>query len=317
MIMPMRLIAVPLVLLATTAPAWSQSAQEIGQMKLYIQQLEDRVRQLTGDVERLTYELNQARAQVPQEQGASPTAQGWQTGGYGQPAGQFGNPPSAGQFDKPPSGGGALTTGSLPVQPGAGPGTNPEANSIAQDDPRIAADGDGLGGTAPLDLSALASGAASVPLPQSDRLLGSLRPSGQAAPAQLAALGSGTPREEYDAAYGYVLTGDYGTAEARLSAWLEAFPNEAQAPDARFWLGESEYQQGKFREAAGEFLNVYKSWPQSRKAPDSLVKLGMSLGQLGEKDAACATLSEVGRRYPDASSILKTRVDEQTRDLGC
>ena len=67
-----------------------------------------------------------------------------------------------------------------------------------------------------------------------------------------------------------------------------------------FWLGESHLQQGEYRDAANAFLAVYKTAPDSPKGPDALLKLGVSLSALGEKSAACATLAEVGRRYPQA-----------------
>ena len=96
------------------------------------------------------------------------------------------------------------------------------------------------------------------------------------APAPTTAL-SGSPRDEYDLAYGYILTGDYGLAEESFKAWLAAFPNDPQAPDAEFWLGESHLQQGEYRDAANAFLAVYKTAPDSSKGPDALLKLGVSL----------------------------------------
>jgi tol-pal system protein YbgF len=95
------------------------------------------------------------------------------------------------------------------------------------------------------------------------------------------------------------------------------FPDDAQAADARFWLGESLYQQGEYREAANAFLAVYKTAPESAKGPDALLKLGVSLSALGEKNAACATLSEVSRKYPQASAALLSRVDEEESRAGC
>ncbi len=106
---------------------------------------------------------------------------------------------------------------------------------------------------------------------------------------------SGSPRDEFDLAYGYMLTGDYGLAEQSFTSWLAAFPGDAEEADARFWLGESQLQQGKYQDAAKTFLAVYKEAPDSGKAPDALMKLGQSLVALGEHDAACATFAEVGR----------------------
>src|SRR5690606_37631283 len=96
---------------------------------------------------------------------------------------------------------------------------------------------------------------------------------------------SGSSRDEYDLAYGYILTGDYDLAEESFKAWLQAFPNDPQVNDAEFWLGESYLQQGEYREAANSFLAVYKAAPDSTKGPDALLKLGVSLSALGEQAA--------------------------------
>jgi tol-pal system protein YbgF len=135
-------------------------------------------------------------------------------------------------------------------------------------------------------------------------------------PAPVTAL-SGSPRDEYDLAYGYILTGDYDLAEETFKAWLAAYPGDPQSIDAQFWLGESHLQQGEYRDAANAFLTVYKTAPESIKGPDSLMKLGMSLSALGEKTAACATFAELGKRYPQSAESLMSRVrDEETR-AGC
>jgi tol-pal system protein YbgF len=214
------------------------------------------------------------------------------------------------------------------VAPALQPGSDPAAvGSVAVNDPLNAPDGAGMtqGEGAPVDLSTLAGGVgaqllapgATVPaqpqVPATDTAM--LAPGAQA-PAPTTAL-SGSPRDEYDLAYGYILTGDYGLAEESFKAWLASFPTDPQAANAEFWLGESHLQQGEYRDAANAFLAVYKSSPDSSKGPDALLKLGVSLSALGEKPAACATFAELGRRYPRASESVMSRVrDEQTR-AGC
>ncbi|HSG93968.1 MAG TPA: tetratricopeptide repeat protein, partial [Afifellaceae bacterium] len=71
------------------------------------------------------------------------------------------------------------------------------------------------------------------------------------------------------------------------------------------------------REAANGFLAVYKGAPDSRKAPDALMKLGVSLAALGERDAACATFAELDSKFPDASPILSDRVAREAKKVGC
>jgi len=70
--------------------------------------------------------------------------------------------------------------------------------------------------------------------------------------------------------------------------------------DSQYWLGESYFQRQQYRDAAEAFLGVTTKFDKSAKAPDSLLRLGQSLAALKEKEAACAALGEVTRKYPRA-----------------
>ena len=90
-----------------------------------------------------------------------------------------------------------------------------------------------------------------------------------------------------------------------------------QIADANFWLGEAQYSQGKFNEAAKTFLNAYKTYGKSEKAPEMLLKLAMSLAALDSRDTACATLREVAKAYPKASRAIITKVATEQKRLSC
>ena len=77
------------------------------------------------------------------------------------------------------------------------------------------------------------------------------------------------------------------------------------SPDSQYWLGESFFQRQQYRDAAEAFLGVTTKFDKSAKAPDALLRLGQSLAALKEKEAACAALGEVTRKYPRASSGVK------------
>src|SRR5207237_373128 len=124
-------------------------------------------------------------------------------------------------------------------------------------------------------------------------------PSGTGA-QQMVMAPSNTPKDEYDLAYGYVLRKDYALAEEGLRAFLKKHPNDRLVADANYWLGESLFQRQRYREAAESFLAVSTKFDTAGKAPDSLLRLGQSLAALKEKDAACATLGELPRKYPKA-----------------
>ena len=109
---------------------------------------------------------------------------------------------------------------------------------------------------------------------------------------------SQTPRDEYDLAYGYVLRKDYALAEDGFRSFLSRYPGDRLTGDATYWLGESLFQRQRFRDAAEAFLTVSTKYEATAKAPDALLRLGQSLAALGEKEAACASLGEVLRKFP-------------------
>jgi tol-pal system protein YbgF len=128
---------------------------------------------------------------------------------------------------------------------------------------------------------------------------------------------SDSPKDYYDLAYGYVLRKDYPLAEDAFRNFLRKFPSDRMAPEAEFYLGESLFQRQRYRDAAEAFLNVSTKYESAPKAPDSLLRLGQSLAFLGEKEAACASLGEVLRKYPRAALAVKQGVDREQKRDGC
>ena len=125
------------------------------------------------------------------------------------------------------------------------------------------------------------------------------------------------PEELYRNSYEFILSGDYGTAEAGFRNHVSRFPADPKTADARFWLGEALLGQKKYRDAAETFLSANKEYPSSKKAPDMLLKLGVSLVALDQHDVACATFSEIGKRYPEISGALKDRVKQEQALAAC
>jgi tol-pal system protein YbgF len=123
--------------------------------------------------------------------------------------------------------------------------------------------------------------------------------------------------DQYQSAYEQVLAGDYAAAETGFSAFIAGHPDSKKIADANFWLGEAQYSQGKFNEAAKTFLNAYKTYGKSEKAPEMLLKLAMSLAALDSRDTACATLREVTKAYPKASRAIITKVAAEQKRLSC
>lgn len=141
-----------------------------------------------------------------------------------------------------------------------------------------------------------------------------------AAPAQPALVQpgeGGNPKQLYETAYGYLLQQDYGAAESAFGDFLTRFPNDSLAGNAQYWLGESYFVRGQYKSAASAFLKGYQSYAKSAKAPDSLLKLAMSLDRLGQKDAACTSYAELGSRFPNAPAHVKSRAQAEKTRVGC
>ena len=128
-------------------------------------------------------------------------------------------------------------------------------------------------------------------------------PAAPGEPQRLAAVPSGVDAASlYSQGYGQLLQRDYAGAEASFRALVQRFPADPLAGKAQYWLGESYYARGAFKDAADAFLASYRTYGSGEKAPDSLLKLAMALAALGEKDAACSTFAEFGAKYPSADA---------------
>lgn len=124
-------------------------------------------------------------------------------------------------------------------------------------------------------------------------------------------------KQDYDTAYGHLLRQDYGAAEAAFEDFIKAYPNDPRAGDAQYWLGETYFVRGSYKSAAGAFLKGYQTYAKSNKAPDSLLKLAMSLDRLGQKDAACSSFGELVLRFPEAPAHVKDKAASEQSRLKC
>ncbi|NND49259.1 MAG: tol-pal system protein YbgF [Rhizobiales bacterium] len=121
----------------------------------------------------------------------------------------------------------------------------------------------------------------------------------------------------YSQAYGRLIAEDLDGAEAAFSGFLKRFPSHELAGNAQYWLAESHFVRGQFASAAREFLTGYRTYASSPKAPESLLKLGLSLTALGRKDEACSSLREVAERFPQAPSAVHERAASEQINAGC
>ena len=125
------------------------------------------------------------------------------------------------------------------------------------------------------------------------------------------------PQALYDHSLGLIRRGKYPEAESALRVFLDRYPENDLVGAALYWLGETYYVRGNYRDAAFAFVDVYGKHKTSPKVPDSLLKLGMSLNALGNKKEACSAFATLKADYPDARRAVLKLAEERAAEFGC
>lgn len=143
-------------------------------------------------------------------------------------------------------------------------------------------------------------------------------PRQQAAVVPEQTLPDGSPTEQYEHALSLLMiTAKYDTAEQAFKTFLDENADHPLAANAQYWLGETFYVRKNYAEAAAAFIEGYTRYPEGSKAPDNLLKLGMSLAALDNKEDACASFVELYARFPSADPRLLRQADQQKEKLSC
>lgn len=132
-----------------------------------------------------------------------------------------------------------------------------------------------------------------------------------------AKLPAGTPQEQYNYATGLLHKGDYDGAEAALTEFVALNGKDPLASSAQYWLGESFTARKQYKEAAQAYLAGYQKFPKGSKAPDSLLKLGISLQNLKQKQEGCAVFKQLQKEFPNAEARIKQTVQREQQQAGC
>jgi tol-pal system protein YbgF len=125
------------------------------------------------------------------------------------------------------------------------------------------------------------------------------------------------PKEDIDAGIGYLKQKDYEDAERSFAAYIEKNPKSRRLSDAIYLLGETYALSGRQSEAAEQYLKISTHYSSSPRAPDAMLHLGYALVKLGAKEQACATFGEVQRKYPNASTSIKSSAEREAKKLQC
>jgi len=126
-----------------------------------------------------------------------------------------------------------------------------------------------------------------------------------------------SPQEQYDRAFTLLRQANYEEAEKGFKSFIDKNPKDKLLDNAKYWYGETLYVRGRFQESSVAFADAFQQNPQGSKAPDSLLKLAMSLAATDKVSDACTALSELKAKYPNASSNVRARASEEQQKFKC
>lgn len=291
----------------------------VARLGIRLSQMEGELRSVVGRIEEMSFKLNQMGTQLDKvvadvdyrlrqlEQGG--TAGAPPASMNSMPSGATPATPGPASSNSLPNG--AQVLGTLTPSEAETAGPPAPAAAPSEEDALLAQlTGEPIADAGPAPAPSAAPAPGAVDVAQSAQ---------PAAPkgAQTAALPDGTPREQYMHAFSLLRQGKYDMAASALNQFLENHPDDALSGNARYWLGETYYVRGSFVEAAETFLEGYESDKRGAKAPDALLKLGMSLASLNNKTEACAVFQKLRGDYPEASAGLKSTLEREWQKNGC
>jgi len=130
-------------------------------------------------------------------------------------------------------------------------------------------------------------------------------------------LPNATPDEQYKFAVSFIKVGDYETAELALREFVDNNSNHKLAGNAQYWYGETFRVRQLYQDAATAYLDGYQKYPKSKKAPVNLLKLGVMLVQIGEKEQGCSMILGVKDQYPEANQSVIQKAEYEKKKFNC
>ena len=126
-----------------------------------------------------------------------------------------------------------------------------------------------------------------------------------------------SPEKQYEFATSFLKVGDYSTAERAFREFVNINPEHDLAGNAQYWYAETFRIRQLYTDAASAYLEGYQKYPKGQKAPINLLKLGVSMVQIGEKDQGCKMINGVEKQYPKASQSVIQKAKYESQKFEC
>jgi len=124
-------------------------------------------------------------------------------------------------------------------------------------------------------------------------------------------------KKQYEFATSFLKVGDYDTAERAFREFVITNPEHKLAGNAQYWYAETFRIRQLYTDAATAYLEGYQKYPKGEKAPINLLKLGVSMVQIGEKDQGCKMINGVEKQYPKANQSVLQKAKYESKKFEC
>ena len=126
-----------------------------------------------------------------------------------------------------------------------------------------------------------------------------------------------TPKKQYEFATSFLKVGDYTTAERAFKEFVTTNPDHELSGNAQYWYAETFRIRQLYTDAATAYLEGYQKYPNGEKAPINLLKLGVSMVQIGEKEQGCKMIDAVEKQYPKANQSVLQKAKYESKKFEC
>ena len=126
-----------------------------------------------------------------------------------------------------------------------------------------------------------------------------------------------SPENQYEFATSFLKVGDYSTAERAFREFVISNNDHELAGSAQYWYAETFRIRQLYTDAASAYLEGYQKYPKGKKAPINLLKLGVSMVQIGEKDQGCKMINGVELQYPNANQSVLQKAKYESKKFEC
>jgi tol-pal system protein YbgF len=126
-----------------------------------------------------------------------------------------------------------------------------------------------------------------------------------------------TPENQYEFATSFLKVGDYDMAERAFREFVKTNSKHKLAGNAQYWYAETFRIRQLYTDAATAYLEGYQKYPKGEKAPINLLKLGVSMVQIGEKEQGCKMIQGVEKQYPKANQSVLQKAKYESKKFEC